>query len=80
MATKKVAITLDEHTVREVDSLVARRTFPSRSRIIQEAVSEKLARMNRSRLAEQCELLDRDEEQGMEEEFSPEELEQWLQC
>ncbi len=80
MATKKVAITLDEHTVREVDSLVARRTFPSRSRIIQEAVSEKLARMNRSRLAEQCELLDRDEEQGMAEEFSPEELEQWLQC
>ena len=36
--------------------------------------------MNRSRLAEQCELLDREEEQGMAEEFSPEELEQLLQC
>ncbi len=80
MATKKVAITLDEDTVREVDSLVARRTFPSRSRVIQEAVAEKLARMNRSRLAEQCELLDRNEEQAMAEEFSPGEPEQWLEC
>ena len=80
MATRKVAITLDEDTVREVDLLVEQRTFPSRSRVIQEAVSEKLARMNRSRLAEQCALLDRDEEQAMAEEFSPGELKQWLRC
>ena len=80
MATKKVAITLEEKTVGEVDSLVARRSFPSRSRVIQEAVAEKLAKMNRSRLAEQCALLDRDEEQSMAEEFSDGELELWLQC
>ena len=79
MATRKVAITLDEDTVREVDLLVAHRMFPSRSRAIQEAVAEKLVRLNRSRLAEQCELLDRSEEQAMAEEFSPVELEQWLQ-
>ena len=79
MSTRKVAITLDEDTVREVDLLVAHRMFPSRSRVIQEAVAEKLVRLNRSRLAEQCELLDRSEEQAMAEEFSPGELEQWLQ-
>ena len=80
MATKKVAITLEEKTVGEVDSLVARRSFPRRSRVIQEAVAEKLAKMNRSRLAEQCALLDRDEEQSLAEEFSDGELELWLQC
>jgi hypothetical protein len=47
--------------------------------VIQEAVADKLARLSRSRLAEQCALLEKAEEQSLAEEFSPEELEAWQQ-
>jgi hypothetical protein len=47
---------------------------------IQEAVAEKLARLSRSRLTEQCALLDANEEQAMAEEFSPEELKLRREC
>ena len=50
MASVKVAITLDRQTLQSVDGLVSKKVFPNRSRAIQEAVAEKLARMERSRL------------------------------
>jgi len=80
MPTTKIAITIEEETVRRVDELVASRVYPSRSRAIQEAVAHQLARLSRSRLAEQCALLDPHEEQAVAEEFSPEELELWRRC
>ena len=51
MSSVKVAITLDQKTLIRVDGLVSKRIFPNRSRAIQAAVSEKLARMERGRLA-----------------------------
>ncbi|MGD1984508.1 MAG: ribbon-helix-helix domain-containing protein, partial [Chromatiaceae bacterium] len=45
MSTEKVAITLEAETLAELDSLVAQRAFPSRSRAIQEAVQEKIQRL-----------------------------------
>jgi len=80
MATTKIAITLEAETVRRIDELVASDVYPSRSKAIQEAVADKLARLSRSRLAEQCALLDMEEEQAMAEEFSPDELELWRNC
>ncbi len=80
MGKTKIAITMDSGTVRMVDELVADKVYPSRSRVIQEAVADALARLSRSRLAEQCALLDREEEQTMAEEFSSGELELWRQC
>jgi metal-responsive CopG/Arc/MetJ family transcriptional regulator len=41
MSTSKIAITLNSQVLSEVDALVKRRIFPSRSRAIQEAVKEK---------------------------------------
>lgn len=76
MPTTKIAITMERETVRRVDALVASEVFPSRSRAIQEAVADKLSRLSRSRLAEQCELLDVSEEQSMADEFGPEEEEE----
>lgn len=35
MARAKLAVTLDEQTVTEVDNLVKRRIYPNRSRIIE---------------------------------------------
>jgi metal-responsive CopG/Arc/MetJ family transcriptional regulator len=68
MGTAKVAITLDKDLLKQLDRLVRNRTFENRSRAIQEAVSEKLARLERSRLAKECAKLDRKFEQTMAEE------------
>jgi metal-responsive CopG/Arc/MetJ family transcriptional regulator len=68
MSTVKVAITLDENLLKRLDRLVKNRLFENRSRAIQEAVSEKLARLERNRLAKECAKLDRKFEQAMAEE------------
>jgi len=49
MGKEKIAITLDERFVGELDRLVNENIFQSRSQAIQEAVSEKLLRMKRTR-------------------------------
>jgi metal-responsive CopG/Arc/MetJ family transcriptional regulator len=77
MSTTKVAVTLDEKTLDRLDRLVKARLFPNRSRAIQEAVEEKLERLERSRLARECTKLDPAFEQAMAEEGMSEELEQW---
>ena len=68
MSTSKIAITLNSQVLSEVDALVKRRIFPSRSRAIQEAVKEKLERLNHSRLAQECSKLDPDYEKALAEE------------
>jgi len=45
MNSSKTAITLNSEVLSEVDALVKKRVFPNRSRAIQEAVKEKLARL-----------------------------------
>lgn len=77
MPKTKVAITLDETTLHEVDRLVARRLFPNRSRAIEEALREKFDRMTRSRLARECAKLDPAFEKTIAEEGMGEELDQW---
>jgi len=77
MPKTKFTVSLDEKTLREVDSLVVRRVFPNRSRIIEEAVQEKLSRMNCQRLARECALLDPVFEQSLAEEGLGEELSRW---
>ena len=65
MASIKVAITLEQETLRQVDSLVARRVFPNRSRAIQIALHEKIERVEGSRLAAECAKLDPKFEQSL---------------
>jgi len=77
MAKAKLAITLDDRILSEVDQLVKNRAFPNRSRIIEEAVEEKLARMNRNRLARECAKLDPGFEKAMAEEGMEKELSEW---
>ena len=64
----KVAITLEQETLRQVDSLVSRRVFPNRSRAIQIALHEKIERVEGSRLAAECAKLDPKFEQSLAEE------------
>lgn len=77
MAKAKLAVTLDEQTLTEVDNLVRQRVFPNRSRIIELAVREKLDRLGKTRLADQCALLDPAFEQAMAEEGIGEEIDEW---
>ncbi len=65
MNKAKVAVTLDLVLLKQVDRLVRKAAFPSRSRMIQEAVAEKLARQEHGRLARECAKLDRHEEQAV---------------
>jgi Arc/MetJ-type ribon-helix-helix transcriptional regulator len=68
MARAKIAITLDEHSLSEIDRLVRQGVYPNRSQAIEAAVAERLAREHRSRLARECAKLDRTEEQALAEE------------
>ena len=77
MARSKVAISLDESTLNRLDKLVKKQAFPSRSRAIQEAVEEKLARLERSRLARECARLDPAFEKALAEEGLSEDLSEW---
>jgi metal-responsive CopG/Arc/MetJ family transcriptional regulator len=58
MAKAKIAVILDEVTLSRVDALVRQSLFVSRSQAIQQAIEEKLARLDRRRLASECAKLD----------------------
>jgi metal-responsive CopG/Arc/MetJ family transcriptional regulator len=68
MATAKIAISLDEGTVKRLDRLVKNRIFPSRSKVIQDAVEEKLKKLGKGRLARECVKLDPEFEKALAEE------------
>jgi metal-responsive CopG/Arc/MetJ family transcriptional regulator len=77
MARTKVAISLDESTLGRLDKLVQKQVFPNRSQAIEEAVAEKLARLERSRLAQECAKLDPTFEKALAEEGLSENLAEW---
>lgn len=68
MSAAKIAISLDRDALRQLDRLVDRGLFPSRSRLIQEAVTEKLERIGRVRLALECAKLEPEAERNVAEE------------
>ena len=77
MCKAKIAITLDEEFICELDRLVGEHVFQNRSQAIREAVSEKLARMKRSRLSVECAKLEPAFERAMAEEGLAEDVSQW---
>lgn len=77
MGAAKVAITIEEDLLRRIDRLVDERKFPNRSRAIQEAVRDKLERLDRGRLARECAKLSKRFEQTMADEGVAEDFEEW---
>ncbi len=77
MARTKVAISLDESTLNRLDKLVQKQVFPNRSQAIEEAVVEKLTRLEKSRLAQECAKLDPAFEKALAEEGLSEDLTEW---
>ena len=77
MAASKIAITIDDNTLKRIDILVKSKFFPNRSKAIQVAVTEKLMRIEKSRLARECAKLNPECEQSLAEEGLSSELEEW---
>ena len=77
MSVAKITISLDERLLDRLDLLVQARLFTSRSQAVQEAVQEKVARIGKTRLAEECAKLDPAKEQTFAEEGFAAEASQW---
>ena len=77
MSVAKLAISLDSKMLKRLDRLVNRQFFPSRSKAIQDALEEKLMKIDKSRLAIECEKLDPIEEKELAEEGIGSEAKEW---
>ncbi len=77
MGSAKIAVTIDQGLLDRLDRLVKERRSPNRSRAVQEALRDKLERLERSRLARECAKLDPAFEQQLAEEGLVDDLEQW---
>ena len=67
MAVSKIAITIDDNLLKQLDLMVKSKVYPNRSKAIQDAVADKLKRFERTRLAQECAKLDPDYEQNIAE-------------
>jgi len=77
MSTVKIAITIDQDLLARLDHLVEAKQFPNRSRAVQEAIRDKLQRLQKNRLARESAKLDRAFEQTLADEGLREDNEQW---
>ncbi|NJD55522.1 MAG: ribbon-helix-helix protein, CopG family [Nitrospirae bacterium] len=77
MGKAKIAITLDEEYIEQIDRLVGKHIFQSRSQAVQEAVGDKLQRIKRSRLSKECAKLDPVFEKAIAEEGLNEDIGEW---
>lgn len=77
MPKAKIAISIDEKVLERVDGLVQNQVFGNRSQAIEDAVAEKLERLDRIRLAAECAKLDPSREKELAEEGLSEEMSGW---
>ncbi len=77
MRVTKVAITIDRALLTQLDRLVKMRVLPNRSKTIQDAIQDKLTRINRSHLARECSKFNPKSEKALAEEGIAQELSLW---
>jgi metal-responsive CopG/Arc/MetJ family transcriptional regulator len=77
MGVAKITISIDEQLLSRLDVLVQSRIFSNRSQAVQSAVQEKVARLGKTRLAQECAKLDPQEEQCLADEGLAAEVAQW---
>ena len=73
MPVAKIAITVDEEIVRQIDRLVREGKYKSRSRAVQDALKDRLRDWRKKRLVEEVSKLNPDEERALAEESLHEE-------
>jgi Arc/MetJ-type ribon-helix-helix transcriptional regulator len=77
MNVDKVTISIESNLLKKIDRLVKAKVFPNRSKAIQDAVSEKIDRIDQNRLARECAKLDVNEEQAIADEGLAAEVAEW---
>ena len=77
MGKSKIAITLDEEYVEQIDRMVEEHIFQNRSQAVQEAVSDKLRKVKQGRLASECAKLDPKFEKALADEGLTEDFATW---
>lgn len=77
MNVDKVTISIESGLLKKIDRLVKAKVFPSRSRAIQDAVAEKIEKIDQNRLVRECAKLDVGEEQAMADEGLAAEVSEW---
>lgn len=77
MAKDKIAITIEKDLLKKLDELVEGDVYPNRSAAIQEAISDKIIRLEKTRLARECAKLDKLYEQELAEEILAAESGEW---
>ena len=77
MPAAKIAVTVDEKVVKQIDRLVREGKYKSRSSVIQVALEDKLKERKRTRLIAELSKLDPKEERHLAEEFLQVDAEQW---
>jgi metal-responsive CopG/Arc/MetJ family transcriptional regulator len=77
MPQSKVAVTLDSETLTRLDRLVSEKVFPNRSKAVQISIEEKIARLDKTRLARECAKLDPREGKRLAEEGLAADFKEW---
>ena len=77
MSVANITISIDESLLKRVDRLVRSHVFPNRSHVIQQALEEKIARIDSTRLTRECAKLHPAEEQALADEGLAGEAVQW---
>ena len=77
MATAKIAISIEAGLLGKIDRLIREKVFPSRSKVIQASVKEKLEKIEKRRLYTECAKLDPAFEQSLAEEGLGKDIETW---
>lgn len=79
MTAAKIAITIDENLLLEVDNWVKQKLYPNRSQAVQAALFDRVNQLNQQRLEAECAKLDPQEEQEFAELGIEETLNGWNQ-
>jgi metal-responsive CopG/Arc/MetJ family transcriptional regulator len=77
MGKEKIAITIDNTSLTELDRLVKENLYQNRSQAIQEAVTEKIQRLKKTRLAAESAKLSPVFEKQLSEEGFKADMESW---
>jgi len=77
MPKQKVAVTIEKDLIIKLDRLVSEGKYPSRSSAVEDAVIERMVKVEKSRLAEESAKLDPAYEQALADEGLLGDLSEW---
>ena len=77
MPKQKVAVTIEKDLIIKLDRLVSEGKYPSRSSAVEDAVNERIIKVEKTRLAEETAKLDPAYEQALADEGLLGDLSEW---